>query len=201
MSLPKVDNIEQIQDSFSLSKHHHDPLYYKSPLPIAIIAKDGTFIHANRACCQFLGRTLSDLLTKKFQDITHPEDLDADVNELQLTIKGKISSYTMQKRYLTPFGEVIYANLFVQTFKSEETGELLYFISHIIPQTSVFSQKIEKNIQGEIRIRPARIGDWMKENYKWMAWFCAFLAGAGTGLWKLLTYLIEMQQKLQNLGG
>jgi diguanylate cyclase (GGDEF)-like protein len=65
-----------------------------------------------------------------FQDITHPDDLDADLSLLGETIAGKRSGYQMHKRYFHADGRVIWAQLSV-SLVSDEAGKPLHFISQI----------------------------------------------------------------------
>jgi PAS domain S-box-containing protein len=47
-----------------------------------------------------LGYSGSELLQKTFQDITHPDDLGEDLNNVKKLLQGEVNSYNMKKRYL-----------------------------------------------------------------------------------------------------
>ena len=49
--------------------------------------------------CDIVGYSREELLGKTFQDITHPDDLDADVGLLRQVLAGERSGYQMEKRY------------------------------------------------------------------------------------------------------
>jgi len=65
-----------------------------------------------------------------FQDITHPEDLDADLASVDQLLAGEIDSYEMEKRYYTKSGHLIWVLLAVAIVR-EEDGSPRHFISQI----------------------------------------------------------------------
>jgi predicted signal transduction protein with EAL and GGDEF domain len=66
-----------------------------------------------------------------FQDITHPEDLDADLTQLQQTLAGERTGYQMEKRYVRPDGEVVWSLLSVSLVR-DAGGQPLHFISQVL---------------------------------------------------------------------
>lgn len=101
-----------------------------APIGIALVAPDGHWLSANRELCQMLGYDEAELLQGTFQDITYPEDLDADLKYLDELFARQRDAYRMDKRYLRKDGELIDAQLDVSLLRDED-GEPLYFISHI----------------------------------------------------------------------
>src|SRR5918993_484328 len=73
---------------------------------MALVGTDGRFLRTNRSLCDMLGYREVELLGKTFQDITHPADLDADLDLLRRTLLGEIRTYQMEKRYFHKEGQV-----------------------------------------------------------------------------------------------
>jgi PAS domain S-box-containing protein len=97
---------------------------------LALIAPDGTWIEANDHLCKFLGRTRAELMQLTFQEITHPDDVDADVAQLQRVLTGAVDSYSMDKRYLRPDGEAVWGRLTVGCIRGED-GDVQVFVSAV----------------------------------------------------------------------
>jgi PAS domain S-box-containing protein len=100
----------------------------------ALVALDGGFLDANAALCELLGYSKEALFELDFQTLTHPDDLDADLDLLERLSRGQISTYRMDKRYLTSNGSVVWANLTV-TMIRDELGRPKHYVSQVQDQT------------------------------------------------------------------
>lgn len=76
-------------------------------------SKTGRFIQINQAFCDLLGYSFDEILKTDFQKITHPEDMQADLDNMRLLLDGKVRSFTMEKRYIRRDGSIIWVNLTV----------------------------------------------------------------------------------------
>ena len=102
-----------------------------SPIGMVLVDLDGRLTMVNRAACTMLGREADDLRSCTFQEITHPDDLDADLAQFERTLAGEIDSYRILKRYLRPDGSVVWGDLSVALVR-DDTGEPQHFISQIL---------------------------------------------------------------------
>ncbi|AFM20258.1 PAS domain S-box/diguanylate cyclase (GGDEF) domain-containing protein (plasmid) [Mycolicibacterium chubuense NBB4] len=104
--------------------------FTNAPVGIAVVGLDGSFRRANRTFCTITGYREDDLVTLTFQDITHPDDLDADVAQASRLLAGEIASYQMDKRYYSKNGHVVWIRLSV--FLVHDTvGQPVNFVAHI----------------------------------------------------------------------
>jgi PAS domain S-box-containing protein len=106
----------------------------KAPIGMALVGLDGRWTEVNDRLCEFLGRPRQVLLECTFQDVTHPDDLDADLGYADRLVAGEITHYEMEKRYLRPSGEVVWALLGGSLVRDDE-GQPQYFIAQIVDLT------------------------------------------------------------------
>ena len=97
---------------------------------MALVLPDGRWLQVNDAMCSMLGYSEPELLALSFQDITHPDDLAADMVLVQQVLVGERPSYHMEKRYLHREGHLVHALLSVSLVRDEH-GEPLYFVSQV----------------------------------------------------------------------
>src|SRR3712207_823967 len=97
---------------------------------MAVVGTDGRFMQVNRSLCRIVGYSEEELLEKTFQEITHPDDLRADVEQVRRMLSGEIETYQKEKRYFHKEGHVVWGLLSVSLVHDEE-GEPLYFVSQI----------------------------------------------------------------------
>lgn len=87
---------------------------------VAHVSLTGHFLMVNRRLCEMLGYSETELLTYSFQEITHPDDLAPDLELLDRLTRGEIERFQMEKRYLRPSGEIVWADLTVAMERDEE---------------------------------------------------------------------------------
>lgn len=104
--------------------------FSNAPIGCAIVALDGTFLQVNEALCRLVGYGPDELLTLTFQDITHPDDLEADLALVHALVAGDIPNYRMEKRYLRRDGTAVWSSLTVSLVHNAD-GSPAYFISQI----------------------------------------------------------------------
>jgi PAS domain S-box-containing protein len=101
-----------------------------APIGMALVAPDGRWLKVNRSLCELTGYPETALLVRSFQSITHPSDLDADLEHVHDVLAGRRRTYQMEKRYYHAHGHVIWVTLSVSLVR-DAAGEPLYFISQI----------------------------------------------------------------------
>ena len=129
---------------------------------MALISPQGHWLRVNPAVCDLLGYRVDELLTRTFQDVTHPEDLQADLEQVRQTLAGELDTYQMEKRYLHRAGHVVWGWLSVSLVR-DPTGAPRFFISQIVDITE------RKRTQNALRISAqlleasqviAKLGGW-----------------------------------------
>ena len=135
---------------------------------MALVSPEGKWLRVNRAICEITGYTEAELLERTFQDITHPEDLEADLENVRKMLAGEIKTYQMEKRYFHKNGSVVWILLSVSLVRTK-SGEPLFFIGQIqdITRQKASEEKLAK-AAGEIKRlqeRLLKICTWTKRIY------------------------------------
>ena len=93
----------------------------------------GRFLTVNRRLCELVGRSEEELLATTFQAITHPDDLHLHEEKTALLLAGKIEHYTLEKRYISKDGAIIWVNLKVSPIRKpgEEPGRNIVVVEDI----------------------------------------------------------------------
>jgi PAS domain S-box-containing protein len=105
-------------------------VFEEGPLGVALVSTDYRFIKVNSALCNMVGYPEAELLEKTFADITHPDDLGADLDLSARLFRGEFPVHRMEKRYVKKTGETIWINLVASIIRDAE-GEPLYALSLI----------------------------------------------------------------------
>ncbi|MBI5118485.1 PAS domain S-box protein [Candidatus Poribacteria bacterium] len=104
--------------------------FQDAPIGMAIVGLDNRFVKVNRSLCEMLCYTEPELTALAFVDVTHPEDIDKDLELSRKLIAGEISSYDLEKRYFSKHKDIIWINLRA-TIIRDENGAPLYYLAMI----------------------------------------------------------------------
>lgn len=101
-----------------------------SHVGMALVSTGGRFQRVNRALCGIAGYDEAELLGKTFGEITHPDDVDTDLDALRELIDGGRYGYRTEKRYLHADGHAVWISLNVSPVYDSE-GAVSYLLSQI----------------------------------------------------------------------
>jgi two-component system, cell cycle sensor histidine kinase and response regulator CckA len=105
--------------------------YFELPIiGIAMTSLEKEWIDVNDRLCSILGYTREDLMQKKWDEITHPDDLDADVKQFNRMMAGEIQGYSMEKRFIRKNGAPVWTSMSIRCVRLPG-GEPDYFVSVI----------------------------------------------------------------------
>jgi PAS domain S-box-containing protein len=95
---------------------------------IAHIAPDGRCLSVNQRLSEMVGFDPEELKGKSFYEISHPADLESDLEYHERMINGEIQSYSVEKRYIRKDKSEVWINLSLSLVPGEH-GEDGYFIA------------------------------------------------------------------------
>ncbi|SMG20071.1 PAS domain S-box-containing protein [Marivirga sericea] len=129
---------------------------------MALVSPTGSWLKVNKSLCDILGYTEEELSTKTFQDLTHPDDLEIDLLNVQQLIDKKSDAYEIEKRYYHKNGNIIWVILSVSVVRNGE-GDFQFFISQIQDITKrkkYFKELLEEKRRVENILEGTHAGTW-----------------------------------------
>jgi diguanylate cyclase (GGDEF)-like protein/PAS domain S-box-containing protein len=167
-------SMAMVMHSFRVEKQHivesetrfRNALEY-SAIGMALVSPEGKWLQVNQALCKLLGYSPEALRRLTFQEITHPDDLNADLEQLRDLLDGHISSYTLEKRYIRSDGEHVWALLAVSLVRDAE-GLPLYFISQVediseLKRTAAENHRLVERITLANQVGGIGVWEWMMD--------------------------------------
>ncbi|MCX8087581.1 MAG: ATP-binding protein [Rhodocyclaceae bacterium] len=135
--------------------------FEQAAVGIAHVAPDGRWLRVNRRLCEIVGYAPDELLTKTFQDITHPDDLEADLAQVHRMLAREIERYAMEKRYIRKDGSEVWI-LLTMALVWQEDGAPDYFISVIEDinekkQLTLELESYRKHLEELVKARTAEL--------------------------------------------
>jgi PAS domain S-box-containing protein len=115
--------LRESEERFRLSMTH-------AAIGMALVGLEGEFVEVNDALCRILGRPREVLTTLTFQDLTHPDDLEIDLEHVRALASGELDHYDLEKRYLHADGSTVWAMLAGSVLRADD-GAPRYYIAQI----------------------------------------------------------------------
>jgi PAS domain S-box-containing protein len=130
-TLEDIHAAKVFSDMLQLSEKTFSSAFHFSGIGIAFVSPTGAWADVNPALCQLVGYRKEELLQMAYQDITHPDDLEADQALVRKMLAKEIKSYQIEKRYFHKNGQLIWVMLTVSLVWGAE-GEPQFFIAQIV---------------------------------------------------------------------
>ena len=75
----------------------------------ALTSPDKGCLEVNDELCRILGYEREELLSKSWAELTHPDDLPADLAQFERVLVGDIDGYSLDKRWIRKDGTLVYS--------------------------------------------------------------------------------------------
>ncbi len=102
---------KQYEEALRDSQEQFKATFEQAAVGIAHVDLEGRWIRVNQKLCEIVGYSAAELKERTFQDLTHPDDLNADLVHVRQLLDGKIETYSMEKRYFHKSGEIVWVEL------------------------------------------------------------------------------------------
>lgn len=110
--------LKSLNRKIAFDESLYQSVFEKAPIGI-VIGEDEYYITEseygapviNPMFENIIGRKREDLKQYKWTDLTHPDDLEADLKLYNQFKKGEIDGYSMEKRFIHPDGSIVWANM------------------------------------------------------------------------------------------
>lgn len=125
-----ISERKKIEEELIISREEFLSAFDYSSIGMALVSSQWQWMKVNKSLCKTLGFTENELLALTFQDITHPDDLNLDLEFAEKLANREIENYQTEKRYFTKSCEIIWFKLSVSRAENID-GSLRHFISQI----------------------------------------------------------------------
>lgn len=116
-------------------------MFEQAAMGLALVSPEGRWLRVNRKLCEIVGYDADELISLDFQAITHPDDLDTDIESVRQMLAGEIQTYSLEKRYIHKLGHIVWINLTV-ALVTKPDGDPDYFVSAVEDITQRYRTEI-----------------------------------------------------------
>lgn len=104
-----IDDRKQVEEALRASERE-----YRATFELAGSGKAQAdpitwrFLRVNRRFCEITGYSEAELLERTFQDITHPDDLQGELEDAALVLRGERDQWKREKRFVRKDGSIVW---------------------------------------------------------------------------------------------
>ena len=121
---------KKAEEALGESEERFRTAFESAPIGMALVGLDGRWLKVNRSLREILGYSEEELLATNLQSITHPDDLDSDLEYMRQLLTGEIRSYQIEKRCFHKLGHIVWILLNASLVR-DARGEPMYGIAQI----------------------------------------------------------------------
>ncbi len=132
------------------------------------------WVQTNNCLCDILGYSQAELQQMTWAELTHPDDLAADLTHFNRVLRGETDGYTFDKRFVRKDGATVYATMDVKCLRQDD-GAIELFVAtvqditerrraeqHLRDSEERFRATFEQAAVGIAHVAPD--GTWLRVN-------------------------------------
>ena len=120
-------------------------------------------LNVNRAFSEMVGYTIEELNHLKWQEITHPEDVELTLNANKALLSGEKESMRFTKRFIHKNGSIVWSDV-ATALRRDKDGKPLYFMTTFLDITErIRAEQALTRSEAEMRALFASMNDVVME--------------------------------------
>ena len=146
--LRDITERKQAEQELQSSKERLKTMFVQAPLGIAMIdSLTGRICEVNPRFAAIAGRSMEEMTNIDWMQITHPDDVQEDLENMALLNTGRINGFHMEKRYLHLDGTAVWIDMTISPLHVEDKAH---------PRHLCMIQDITQRKAAEARIKYLR---------------------------------------------
>ena len=113
-----------------IQKFYFKPTFEQAAVGMAHVSLSGNWLRVNQKLCDILGYNAEELLNLSFEAITHPDDFESDLQQIDSLLSGQQNEYALEKRFIKKDGQALWVNL-TNSLIRDDQGKPDYFLKII----------------------------------------------------------------------
>ncbi len=126
-SIQDITENKKLTDDLKASELRFRNSFEQSPHGAALISLDKKFIRVNSALCKFLGYSSKEIVGKKLDEFSHPDDLKLCERAMKDLFVGNPAVARLQKRCIKKNGDIVWGNFSISLIRDAEKKPLYFF--------------------------------------------------------------------------
>ena len=150
------------EDALRESEERFRGTFENAAVGMAHCDGEGRVIRVNEKFCTIIGYPRAEMVGKTFLQMTHPDDLAADLAQFSRLMQGELSSYHMEKRFIGGDGAIVWTQV-TASLQRDSAGQPAYCIKvleEISERKRLEEELRQANTRLELAVRGSNVRIW-----------------------------------------
>jgi PAS domain S-box-containing protein len=125
---------KRAEEALAASEKRFRGYFEQSLIGAAVTSPGKGIVDVNPAFLELIGYSREELEEKSWAELTHPDDVAADVAQFERVLAGEIDGYRLEKRFIRKDGEAVHVDMSVRVIRDDD-GAVEYFLALITDVT------------------------------------------------------------------
>lgn len=134
VTMVNITALKQTEEALMKSRKEFQDYFENGSVGMSVSSPGRGWLELNQRFCQMLGYTKNELLGINWMDLSHPDDLQANLYLYQQALDGKLDKYQMDKRFIRKDRSILYVTLSVVCQRNED-GTIHHLLSSYVDIT------------------------------------------------------------------
>jgi PAS domain S-box-containing protein len=137
---------KQMQEELRISQENFMGYFNTGTVGMSVTTPGRVWVEVNDQLCRMLGYSKEELKQLTWSELTHPDDLNSDIDFFNQAIRGERDTYQIDKRFIRRDGGILHVSLSVSCQRFPD-GSPCYFLASLMD--------ISERVQQEAALRAA----------------------------------------------
>jgi PAS domain S-box-containing protein len=130
-AMQDITTERKLKDQLQQSEEQFKGAFENSAVGMALVNTEGFYKEVNDRLSDMFGYSNQEMKSMTFQEITHDEDLEIDLDYKDQLDSGKISNFSSEKRFIHKNKSIVWVHMSVSLAKNNK-NEIIHYIVQII---------------------------------------------------------------------
>ncbi len=118
--IQEIEDRKQAEDALRASEMRFRAYFEQGMIGMVVSSTKKGIIEVNDIACDMFGYSREELSTLNWVELTHPDDLEANVVQFNRAMADEIDNYTLEKRFLRKDGHTIHTMISVSVVRNAD---------------------------------------------------------------------------------
>ncbi|HET8707939.1 MAG TPA: diguanylate cyclase, partial [Pseudomonadales bacterium] len=156
MNATEITERKQIEKALQESHEDFQRYFNMNAIGMAVSSPDKGWIAVNDRLCQMFGYPPEDLKKLTWSDLTHPDDLDTNLQLFNQVIRGEREAYELEKRFIRKDGGIVDTSMYVSCVRNADKSVRYMLVSLMdITERKINQRLLEaanKQLQTQVKV-------------------------------------------------